>query len=252
MPEADMANVYVVGAASGHSRSTSTWILGRLLRDADDRVDREMCQEHAHVPPGATGDVPQPQPDKASRPEWEALRVTVYNVDDNPPLPHGVPVLDRVWYSGVVAIVIQIAISTIPWAVDGDWSAFLITVTGNILALAGASLPQWSQEKWACPKPPKGGSTVAITQGNGSRHAIVILGHRGVGLDLEILALGTRTARPSNLTRLASTVLALLWTMLLVSVAGLDGENSWCRSNFPYSLQQQRPAASVMLILRPN
>lgn len=235
-----MANTCVIGAASGHSRSTSAWILGRLLRDEDDRVDREMRQERAHVPPGATERVPKPQPDEAARPEWEALRVTLYTVDENPPLPHGVPVLDRVWYSGVVVIAIQIAIAIIPWAVEGDWSAFLITAAGNILALTGASMPQWCQEKWACPKPPQGGSTVSITQGNGSRHAVVILGCKGVGLDLEILALGTRTARPSNFTRLASTILALLWIMLLITVSGLDGGNSWCRSTLSSPLPCNR------------
>ncbi|PKS08374.1 hypothetical protein jhhlp_005318 [Lomentospora prolificans] len=231
MPDADMANATVIGAVSSHSRTTKSWILGRLLRDEDDRVDGEMLTEQPHVPPAATVDIHQPQPPAYSEailtkpaPEWEALRVTVYEVDDNPPVPHGVPTLDWVWYSGMAVIVIQLIISIIPWIVSDDWGIFLVTAAGTMLALIGASLPQWSEEKWACPK--KGGATVTITQGNGSRHAVLILGKKGIGLDLEILAMGTRTARPTLFTRIVSAVLALLWIVLLINVAGLQ-QNSW-------------------------
>lgn len=65
----------------------------------------------------------------------------------------------------------------------------MVTVIGNFLALVGSSLPQWNTEKWSCPK--EGGATVTITQGNGSRNAITILGKPKIGLDLEILARGT-------------------------------------------------------------
>ncbi|GAB1314548.1 Solute carrier family 40 protein (Fragment) [Madurella fahalii] len=235
MPDADMANTNVIGADSGHSRATTSWVLGRLLRDADDRVDHEMRDEQNHVPPVFAGEIKSPSSSESaekvagspsSRPKWEALRVTVYDVDDEPPVPHGVPTRDWVWYSGLVVIFIQLIISIIPWIVTGDWGTFLVTAGGNALALIGGSLPQWRSEKWACPR--KGGATVTITQGNGSRHAIVILGKRkqGVGLDLEILARGTRTAVPSLFTRIASALLALLWIVLLVTVAGFE-ENSW-------------------------
>jgi hypothetical protein len=95
------------------------------------------------------------------------------------------------------------------WILYDSWAAFMVTAAGTALALLEASLPQWREEKWACPK--IGGSTITITQGNGSRHAIVIKGKTGVGLDLEILAQGTRTSGSSRLTRLATTVLAFLW-----------------------------------------
>ncbi|KAI1080627.1 hypothetical protein F5B20DRAFT_579874 [Whalleya microplaca] len=237
MPDADMANTCVIGARGvdynlgGHSRNTNNWVLGRLLRDENDRVDADMRHEQAHVPPAATEEIHQAPPPsyfetKSKAPQWEALRVTVYDVDDNPPQPHGVPTLDLVWYSGVTVVIIQLAVSIIPWAVNDDWGTFLITAAGNVLSLISASLPKWRDEKWSCPKPPKGGATITITQGNGSRHAIVILGKRGVGLDLEILALGTRTATPDLLTKIMSGVLAFMWIVLLITVAGLEG-NSW-------------------------
>ena len=249
MPDADMTNTMVIGAVSSHSRTTKSWVLGRLLRDEDDRVDGEMKQEQNHVPPNATAELHKghppayqdPNATAAPAPEWEALRVTVYEVDDNPPVPHGVPTLDTVWFSGIAVILIQLVVSAVPWIVSRDWGIFLVTVVGTVLALLNGSLPQWREEKWSCTK--KGGATVTITQGNGSRHAIAILGKKGVGLDLEILAIGTRTASPSMFTRDASAVLALFWIVLLVVVAGLN-ENSWCKGiclhNVKYKLTQSK------------
>lgn len=180
-----------------------------------------MGDERAHGPASANR---EEQSSGRSKP-WEALRVTVLEVEDNPPTPHGVPKLDWVWFSGFGTIIIQLAISAVPWIIHGNWETCMVTLVGNSLALIGGSLPQWRREKWACPK--KGGATVTITQGNGSRHAITILGKRGVGLDLEILARGTRTARASLLTRIATTGLAILWILLLVFAAGMQ-QDTWC------------------------
>lgn len=100
MPDTDMANTLVIGATSGHRRTTKSWVLGRLLRDFGGRVDAEMKHEQAHVPL----DVPEekgptvlvtPQSGPTSQPKaWEALRVPVFEVNDEAPCDHGVPTLD--------------------------------------------------------------------------------------------------------------------------------------------------------------
>jgi hypothetical protein len=125
---------------------------------------------------------------------------------------------------------IQLAIAMLPWVLNANWGIFLVTAAGNILALVGSSLPQWRAEKWACPK--TGGGTVIITQGNGSRHAVVILGRwrENIGLDLEVRGRDMRAVRASRVTRVASAVLALFWIVLLIAVAGLR-ENTWCMSS---------------------
>jgi hypothetical protein len=51
---------------------------------------------------------------------------------------------------------------------------------------------------------------VTLTQGNGSRRAIVVLGKRNVGLRLERLAQGTIASRVSLFTRVVVIGLALL------------------------------------------
>jgi len=233
MPDTEMVNTLVIGAVSGHIRTTKTWILGRLLRDGDDLVDKEMDdREEAHIPPSATPSSIASSQDqlkgKAKDRPWEALRVSVFEVI--PGAPHGIPTRDWVWWSGYVIIIVQLAISIIPWIKSQEWGTFMIAGVGNFLALLEGSLPQWRREKWACPK--TGGATVTITQGNGSRHAMVILQSRGKGLDIEILAQGTRTKKASTFTRISTAVLALLWIALLGTVSGLKID-TWCKSTFP-------------------
>jgi len=199
-------------------------VLGRLLRDGDDRVDKEMeGREQAHVPPGTTGLKPtEDAKDKGKDKEWEALRVSVYELVPKAEqgTAHGTPTIDWVWLSGYVMILVQLCISIIPWIKFNEWGTFMIAVCGNLLALVEGSLPQWRMEKWAA-GPRTGSATVTITQGNGSRHAMVILGTKGEGLDLEILAQGTRTKSAGILTRISTAVLALLWVALLGTVSGL-------------------------------
>lgn len=231
MPDSDMSNTLTIAATTGHRRLTKSWVLGRLLRDIDDRYDEEMKDEDEHEPGhqyhGKGTDIAiHPETINTPTPRtWESLRVSVYEFDSEPPCEHGVPVLDWLWYSSCFVIIAQSAISIIPWILYGIWDIFLVTAAGTVLALVEGSLPQWREEKWACPK--KGGATITITQGNGSRHAIVIKGQKDIGLDLEILAQGTRTARATRFTRLATTVLAFLWVVLLMLVAGLK-QYSWC------------------------
>jgi hypothetical protein len=101
MPDTDMVNTSVIGLQTGHSRTTKNWILGRLLRDEDDRVDQEMEHEQNHTPPKNDAEIHNPPPpnytdsqlaaQSAASREWEALRLTIYEVDATPPTPHGVP-----------------------------------------------------------------------------------------------------------------------------------------------------------------
>ncbi|RYP32559.1 hypothetical protein DL767_005171 [Monosporascus sp. MG133] len=206
MPDTDLAGTLIISALSGQCMTTKNWILGRLLRDEDDRFERERSLEQ-----NRSG-------------EWVALSITIYKWDDNPLLTPGVPKMDWVWYSGIVMILVQLAVSAIPWILRGDWGVFLIASTGSLLAVTGASLPQWRQEKWGCPK--TGGATIALTQGNGNQNVTVILGSRGFGLDLETLAQGIDTGAPTVFTKVISVILALCWVALLIVVGGMK-ENTW-------------------------
>lgn len=227
----------VIDIFNGHSRLTRNWVLGRLWRDFNDSLDDEMKDEGLHIPPEQGNQQKQARPAdsggqggkrKETRP-FEGLRITIYEVEEGSlkkPIVHGIPSLDAVWFMGIAIIVMQLGIAAIPWGINNQWDAFLVTAAGNLFAVGTASLPQWRSEKWAAPK--KGGQTVAITEGNGSRSVMVILGKRGVGLDLETMARGTRTAPAFLSTRIWNSVLAVLWVLLLMTVAGMK-ENTWCK-----------------------
>lgn len=213
MPNTDLANALVVGVQSGYIKETKTWILGRLLKDADSLTKGELEKRHA----------------KSESPlnviQWEALRVSVFEVADG--ANHGVPDRDWVWFSRYAMIFIQLAISIVPWILYSQWGVFMINLCGNFLALIEGSLQPWKAEKWACPK--KGGRKVTLTQGNGSSHAIVILGKKGVGPNLEILAQGNYTRDTSREIKVSTAVLAFLWITLLVAASGLKID-TWCKS----------------------
>jgi hypothetical protein len=237
MPQSD-TSIVVIDTYSGHARDSRNWVLGRFIRDYNDRLDADVRDEEPHVPRDvehADGHVAGAKDgtelrENAKRQPFHGLCVGVYEVDTDPPAEHGVPTLDWVWYSGLVVMAIQLGIAAVPWAVNGRWNVFLVTAAGNLMAVVGGSLSQWRSEKWACPK--EGGGNVAITEGNGSRSAVVILGKRGVGLKFEVLARGTRLAPASPHTQMFTLMLALLWIVLLITVAGMK-ENRWCMSLFP-------------------
>jgi hypothetical protein len=226
MPEAD-SHCLLIGAKSGHVRSNKVWVLGRLLRDiekdTDEHIERKEAPHEAETRRSPTQRV------VGTQTTWEALRVCVYSYHDERNVLHGVPNRDWLWYMGFVIIGIQLAVALVPWIVYASWGTFVVTIGGTFLAIFTSSLPQWGQEKWACPHT---STTVTLTRGNGCRQAIVILGSKNVGLDLEVLATGTRTGHSSRFTKLVAPLLAVLWIVLLICVAGMN-DHSWCTSLNP-------------------
>lgn len=246
MPDSE-ATLLVIEPNSCHTRQTKNWILGRLWRDLNDRLDDSLRNEQPHETPLVGSRDDQHVPRHAGRGKdvmhneaqglpFEALRVTFFEYEDGVSFSEqGVPVVDWVWLMGILVVVVQLGIAIIPWAVNGEWDVFLVTAAGNLFAVISGSLPQWRREKW--PRSKTGGQTVAITEGNGSRSVIVILKKPGVGLDFEVLARGTRTAPASKFTRLVNIALAVLWILLLITVQAID-QNAWCESLLLSSMLQ--------------
>ena len=223
MPDADFPCL-VIGAKSGHIRNNKSWVLGRLLRDLEKHTDDQLTNnEHAHE-----AETRQSTARARSAPHaWEALRVCVFSFQEDEEANHGSPRIDWLWYMGISVVILQLSISSLPWILYGRWGTFFVTFGGTSLSIFSASLPQWRQEKWACPRT---STTVTITRGNGCRLAMVVLGVRNVGLDLEVLATGTRTEQSSRLTNLLAPIFAIMWIVLLICVAGMN-DHSWCKAN---------------------
>ncbi|KAI9707963.1 MAG: hypothetical protein M1820_004382 [Bogoriella megaspora] len=206
-------NAQLVVAKSGSVRTNQAWIISRLLRDFEQRMSEETYET-----------------DK-SAPKYEALRISVFEIDQQ--VDPGTMTHDWKWYSGFAVILLQLVVSCIPVILYSNWFVVTITAAGTMLALIQGTFPQWKKEKWASTK--TGGSTVSISQGNGSRHVMTILGRDHTpseqlknykGLDLEILAGGSKRFRPAKHSTQLALLLTILWTALLISVAGLQ-EDSW-------------------------
>ena len=195
-------------AKSGNVRNNKSWIIGRLLRDHEHRSSDLVHRE-----------------DRGGN--HEALRVSVFQVAKTP-APATIA-RDWVFYSGFVVMVVQFAVASVPIILTRNWSIMMVLGAGTILALLQGALPQWRKEKWACPK--KGGNAVSITQGNGSRHVMVILESEYNGLELEILGAGSKNIPCSRWELVCISVLTSLWTVLLITVAGMS-DDSWCKAQF--------------------
>ena len=248
MPHSE-TSLTVTDTNSGHGRDTRNWVLGRLLRDFNDRLDQTMKGEQPHISSDTSKKEDQgyinekKEISNGKDKPFEGLRVTVFEADNNPPTEHGVPVLDWVWYSGFAVIAVQLGIAAVPWGINGQWNTFLVTAAGNLFALIGGSLPQWRTEKWSCPK--NGGQDIAITDGNGSRSAIIILGKKGMGLKFEVLARSTRVAPATLLTRISTSVLAVLWILLLINVASMQ-QHTWCKHTSPPCTIHRQSVAALL------
>jgi hypothetical protein len=228
MPLPDTA-CKVINGENGYVRDNASWIIGRVVRDYESWMDREVRelipklldqkwkenkQRKDKKIPGSGANVP--------RPTQAGLCVSFYRADL---ATKGTSGQDAVYYIGFVTAGFQLGIAAIPCGIFGDWSILLVTAVGIALAFTTGSLSQWRKEKWAC----RSGSnkTVVLTRGNGAQHAIVVRSD-DKGLDLEDLSAGPANVdvSASLATRIVMITLALLWILLLVSASGIKN-NTW-------------------------
>ncbi|KAL4902931.1 hypothetical protein BDW74DRAFT_54664 [Aspergillus multicolor] len=224
----------VINARSEYVRENRSWILGRIMRDfevwmdegrSDGPIRRRLNQMLDQRWEKARWDADQAQPGSSAsvpRSTKAGLCVSIFHTEQAQPGYHG---YDLLYYMGIATAAVQFGIAAIPLGIWGDWGVFLVTAAGIVLSFTTASLPQWAQEKWACRRNSQ--KTVILTRGNGSQHAIVIVGS-GKGLDLEDLASGPIDMDVSrgSWTSLFLMILAVLWIVLLIIAAGLQ-QNTW-------------------------
>ena len=220
----------VINGDNGYARNNTSWILGRLVRDYDawmhqdvrDRVGSNITKKWNTLRSKAEKDG-QPEP---SRPTQAGLCVSFYKPDSRGKV--GEPMNNDLYMWCILVAILQLGIAAIPCGISGDWGILMITVTGIILSTLTASLSHWKTEKFTCRRlAANRKKNIILTRGNGSQHAIVILGQADF-LDLEDLAAGQMdiNVSTSNSTRLIVTALAVLWILLLITAAGLK-QNTW-------------------------
>ncbi|KIJ28479.1 hypothetical protein M422DRAFT_54610 [Sphaerobolus stellatus SS14] len=225
LPLSDSPSI-VINGKTGFVRENRSWVLGRLVRDFEywmpKEVDKEVNAVLEEVHKKDTEDA-RKSSDYNQEPVPKCLCaglcISVFRTSES--MRPGIPIYDWVFYSGIVVSIIQLGVSVIPFILYSDFSTFMITGAGLILAMIHGALPQWKAEKWHCRRQKK---TAILTTRNGAQHAIAIIGSDKHAFDLEDLASADVTGFMS--TRIGSTILTILWFGLLVTVAGMK-QNPW-------------------------
>ncbi|KAI1110851.1 hypothetical protein F5Y14DRAFT_336844 [Nemania sp. NC0429] len=250
MPETPDGNAVIINCSNGYTRTNRSWLLGRILRDYEYMVEDGPGPEAAKLRTDKNKEFAGYSADDPSVPV--SMRIDIFDLEENTEAP----AIDFVWVVGWVTIVIQLVISTIPWILWGNWPIFFITGSGTVFALFTGSLRQWSREKWPGrllnhgPKHTQQPSSTAVAgaskideergqafdkveaavkrtrekvvclaRGNGHRYAMILRGSGAVP-DLEALATATSDSLPE--TKWIISGLAVMWTILLICVSGIE------------------------------
>ncbi|KAF2246865.1 hypothetical protein BU26DRAFT_430929 [Trematosphaeria pertusa] len=152
--------VKVFNLESSYVRENKNWVIGRILRDNEVFMNKRGSLNGA------------------------SIRISIYTAEAPWKKRSFSFVTERIWLFVTAA---QIAVAVVPFAKDGEWGVFLITLSGIAAAIIAGELPQWNVEK--LPLKRKSGKYMALTSGNGSREVMIIYS-AGEALDLEELAAG--------------------------------------------------------------
>ncbi|KAL7941061.1 hypothetical protein V8C42DRAFT_200785 [Trichoderma barbatum] len=220
----------VINGKTGYVRDNSSWIIGRIVRDFDfwmkkpgkggSDIQREL--DSLNQQRDTVGQNSSSGGHGIRRPTKAGLCISVFEAGEATKKPQQHEFLN---YIGFITATFQLGIAAIPCGIFGDWSILLVTAIGSLLAYGTGRLPQWATEKWACRDRTE--KIVILTKGNGSQHAIVVIGG-GKGLDLEDLATGSLDPARSRSTvsRVLILSLGVLWVLLLIAAAGIKS-NTW-------------------------
>jgi hypothetical protein len=205
MPDQD-TSILVLNCDNGYVRDNNSWVLSRLLRDHESRVE------------AAAASAPL---DSSRDPRRVSLKVDIFTasaINDKGPR------IGRKWIFCWGIIVCQQVLAVIPWIKYRDWGIFMVTICGTAFALLTGALPQWAAEKWSAGllRSDKQ-KAVALTRGNGHQYVMLILGYKSAW-DMEAMSSARLTTRPE--TRWVFLILTVFWTLLLITVSGLK-EHTW-------------------------
>ncbi|KKP06404.1 hypothetical protein THAR02_01455 [Trichoderma harzianum] len=126
---------------------------------------------------------------------------------------------DWPWFSGLITTLIQLGVAAIPAGLYGEWEILLITAGGTALAYATAHFSGYSP--FLRSRGLRGRAVFTLTEGNGSRTAIVFIKDTGIGVDLERLTRVELTEGSQILRIAAASVQLVFWVALLITVSGL-------------------------------
>ncbi|PMD51523.1 uncharacterized protein K444DRAFT_669303 [Hyaloscypha bicolor E] len=202
----------LVTTNSGDVRQNQSWVIGRLIRDLELQVEREVSETKLE----------------------SGLIATVYKALPNVQhARYGMMKPDRttVWIAFWVTVALQVVVAAAPYYYEKgtkSWAVLAVTGAGNILAVLTASVPR---NKYPARSNSK--SIYAITRGNGYRHVFIILPDTLRKVDgvpesslPHLQDMASAIDRANLPTRGLICLLALAWAVLLLAVAGLT-DDTW-------------------------
>lgn len=247
MPKAEL-DCLLFNLDSGYTRKNCSWVLSRLIRDlgywrpresqlatrhrlaelrfanenARARLEARMSRAESPAERERAGAELRRLPRSDDAIVASGLRVTVLQCAHASPAGVG----DGIYWVGMLVTTIQLGLAAVPWVCYGEWFTFLVTSAGTGLAYASGMLPQWRAEK-SWPRVLRQPKRVVLTEGNGAVEALLLLCEPG-DPDFEAMAARPRmrVAQHTWGTRAVSLLLALLWILLALTVAGWE-QRTW-------------------------
>ncbi|KAF3912020.1 hypothetical protein ABW21_db0200094 [Orbilia brochopaga] len=160
MPSTPDSSSMVINCRTGYARSSQSWLLGRIIRDHELKVEAQSDEQTLKLPNAEyLRDVGLAYHD----PLHVSLRIDIFELKRGGDFR---PQIDHVWIMGWLTIAVQLGVSAIPWGLNGNWAIFVITISGTLFALLTGSLRQWNLEKWPGRQLNK---TISSDSGNGKR-----------------------------------------------------------------------------------
>ena len=217
LPEPDFYSV-VINRKTGNAKRNESWVLGRLTRDLEVYFSK-----------------PENKRKGLAGPAFRIIQIeaidawTEQRKDRNGEARPNLPQHDRVWWSFLVCLLLQIGLAVAPIFIDqsGNWRILLVTCAGTALAFIHGSLPQWREEKYECSMTKaESDTTFILTRGNGHSHVFVI--HSSPGkrtLNFEHLAI-SRKIGGNVFAKSVTVILAVCWIVLLIAIGGL-AQHTW-------------------------
>lgn len=220
-PDPDFPHI-LVNCRNGYIVENGSWLLGRMVKHFDlwmpaatrekvrELIEHRLATEKERA--ARLGESPPVQSTQAG------LAVTIFEPPSR--LAQGLPSRDRVYWTGIATVILQLGVAAIPWGLFGQWQIILVTVFGTLFAWVMGAI---QSRTLATRRDTK--KSFALTEGNGSQHVIIIIGN-GRGLDLQDLASNVTIDQGHYLSLALAFGMVLLWTALLITTSGMKS-HTW-------------------------
>lgn len=212
LPDPDCPCTITKASSLPTTSANQSWLLGRLVRNHE--YWRGPLIEEALK----SGRISDPEPFYGGKELPSFLQIFVYKFVQSSPINRSLS-KDWPWFSGLITTLIQLGIAAIPAGLYGEWAILLITAGGTALAYATAHYSGYST--FISSRTLSGRKVFTLTEGNGSRNAIVLIKDKGIGVDLEHLTQVDFTGGSQILRIVAASVQLVFWVALLITVSGL-------------------------------